>query len=53
MYFRPAITNTVMEGHHAEIRAYEDLKDKLEDVIDAQKKAPTWRYFGLFESKRP
>ena len=26
--------NMVMEGHHAEVRAYEDLKDKLEDVID-------------------
>ena len=26
--------NQVMEGHHAEIRAYENLKDKLEDVIE-------------------
>ena len=26
--------NQVMESHHAEVRAYEDLKDKLEDVIE-------------------
>jgi predicted nucleic acid-binding Zn-ribbon protein len=26
--------NTVMESHHAEVRAYEDLEDKLEDVIE-------------------
>ena len=26
--------NMVMEGHHAEIKAYEDLEDKLKDVID-------------------
>ena len=26
--------NTVMESHNAEVRAYEDLKDKLEDVIE-------------------
>jgi hypothetical protein len=26
--------NMVMEGHHAEVRAYEDLEDKLKDVID-------------------
>ena len=26
--------NQVMEGHHAEVRAYEDLKDKLKDVIE-------------------
>ena len=26
--------NQVMEGHHAEIRAYEDLEDKLKDVIE-------------------
>ena len=24
----------VMEGHHAEIKAYEDLEDKLKDVIE-------------------
>ena len=24
----------VMESHNAEVKAYEDLKDKLEDVID-------------------
>ena len=26
--------NNVMESHTAEVRAYEDLKDKLEDVIE-------------------
>ena len=26
--------NMVMEGHHAEIKAYEDLEDKLKDVIE-------------------
>jgi len=26
--------NAVMESHNAEVRAYEDLKDKLEDVIE-------------------
>ena len=26
--------NTLMESHNAEVRAYEDLKDKLEDVIE-------------------
>ena len=26
--------NMVMESHNAEFRAYEDLKDKLEDVIE-------------------
>jgi predicted RNase H-like nuclease (RuvC/YqgF family) len=25
--------NQVMESHHAEVRAYEDLEDKLKDVI--------------------
>ena len=30
--------NTVMESHNAEVRAYEDLKDKLEDVIETLKK---------------
>ena len=30
--------NTVMESHNAEVRAYEDLKDKLEDVIEMLKK---------------
>ena len=28
-----ALLNTLMESHNAEVRAYEDLKDKLEDVI--------------------
>ncbi len=26
--------NMVMEGHTAEVRAYEDLEDKLKDVIE-------------------
>ena len=26
--------NQVMESHHAEVRAYEDLEGKLEDVIE-------------------
>ena len=26
--------NQIMESHHAEIRAYEDLEDKLKDVIE-------------------
>ena len=30
--------NTVMESHNAEVRAYEDLKDKLEDVIEKLRK---------------
>ncbi len=29
-----ALLNTLMESHNAEVRAYEDLKDKLEDVIE-------------------
>jgi vacuolar-type H+-ATPase subunit I/STV1 len=28
------VLNSVMESHTAEVRAYEDLKDKLEDVIE-------------------
>jgi NTP pyrophosphatase (non-canonical NTP hydrolase) len=30
--------NTLMESHNAEVRAYEDLKDKLEDVIEKLRK---------------
>jgi len=30
--------NTVMESHKAEVRAYEDLKDRLEDVIEKLRK---------------
>jgi len=26
--------NTIMESHNAEVRAYEDLEDKLNDVIE-------------------
>ena len=33
-----AMLNTLMESHNAEIRAYEDLKDKLEDVIEKLRK---------------
>ncbi|MFH0812802.1 MAG: hypothetical protein V2A69_08180 [Pseudomonadota bacterium] len=29
-----ALLNTLMESHNTEIRAYEDLKDKIEDVIE-------------------
>jgi len=29
-----ALLNSVMENHNAEVRAYEDLKDKLEGVIE-------------------
>ena len=33
--------NQVMEAHHAEVRAYEDLEDKLEDVVEMlRKRAP-------------
>ena len=32
-----ALLNTVMESHNAEVRAYEDLKDKLEDVIEMRR----------------
>jgi predicted nucleic acid-binding Zn-ribbon protein len=30
--------NTIMESHNAEVRAYEDLEDKLEDVIEKLRK---------------
>jgi chromosome segregation ATPase len=33
-----AMLNTLMESHNAEVRAYEDLKDKLEDVIEMLRK---------------
>jgi predicted RNase H-like nuclease (RuvC/YqgF family) len=33
-----AMLNQVMESHSAETRAYENLKDKLEDVIDKLRK---------------
>ena len=33
-----ALLNTLMESHNAEVRAYEDLKDKLEDVIEMLRK---------------
>ena len=26
--------NQIMDAHHAEVRAYEDLEDKLKDVIE-------------------
>ncbi len=31
------LLNTLMKSHNAEVRAYEDLKDKLEDVIEKLK----------------
>jgi NTP pyrophosphatase (non-canonical NTP hydrolase) len=35
------LLNQVMEAHHAEVRAYEDLEDKLEDVVEMlRKRAP-------------
>ena len=33
-----ALLNTLMESHNAEVQAYEDLKDKLEDVIENLRK---------------
>ena len=33
-----ALLTTLMESHNAEVRAYEDLKDKLEDVIEKLRK---------------
>ena len=33
-----ALLNTLMESHNAEVRAYEDLKDKLMDVIEELRK---------------
>jgi predicted RNase H-like nuclease (RuvC/YqgF family) len=33
-----AMLNQIMESHSAETRAYENLKDKLEDVIDKLRK---------------
>jgi len=33
--------NQIMESHNAEVRAYEDLKDKLEDLVEMlRKKVP-------------
>ena len=29
-----AMLNQIMEAHHSEVRAYEDLEDKLKDVIE-------------------
>ena len=33
-----ALLTTLMESHNAEVRAYEDLKDKLEEVIEKLRK---------------
>ena len=33
-----AMLSTLMESHNAEVRAYEDLKNKLEDVIEKLRK---------------
>ena len=32
------LLNTLMESHNAEVRAYEDLENKLEDVIEKLRK---------------
>ena len=46
------ILKQISESHTAEVRAYEDLADKLEDVIDMLRGGPPRRYFGLLESGR-
>ena len=33
-----SMLNQIMEAHHAEVRAYEDLEDKLKDVIEMLRK---------------
>ncbi len=33
-----ALLTTLMESHNAEVQAYEDLKDKLDDVIERLRK---------------
>ena len=33
-----ALLNTLMDSHNAEVQAYEDLKDKLEEVIEMLRK---------------
>jgi len=46
-----ALLNTLMESHNAEVRAYEDLKDKLEDVIEKLRKrvphSDIWDYLKV------
>ena len=33
-----SMLNQIMEAHHAEVRAYEDLEDKLKDVVEMLRK---------------
>jgi len=35
-----AMLNQVMEGHHAEVRAYEDLMDKLQVIEKLRERVP-------------
>ena len=47
-----ALLNTLMESHNAEVRAYEDLKDKLEDVIEKlRNRAPHSDILDYLKSK--
>ena len=44
--------NTLMESHNAEGRAYEDLKDKLEEVIEMlRKRVPHSDILGYLKVK--
>jgi chromosome segregation ATPase len=48
-----ALLNTLMESHNAEVRAYEDLKDKLEDVIEMlRKRVPHSDILDYLKSKK-
>jgi predicted RNase H-like nuclease (RuvC/YqgF family) len=47
-----AMLNQVMESHHAEVRAYEDLEDKLKDVIEMlRKRVPHSDIFDFLKVK--
>ena len=47
-----ALLNTLMESHNAEVRAYEGLKDKLEDGIEKLKnRVPHSDIFDYLKSK--
>ena len=44
--------NQIMESHHAEVRAYEDLEDKLKDVIEMlRKRVPHSDIFDFLKVK--
>jgi predicted nucleic acid-binding Zn-ribbon protein len=46
------LLNTLMDSHNAEVRAYEDSKDKLEDVIEMlRKKVPHSDILDYLKSK--